>query len=213
MLSLYFSSLDLSSRNSRRASLRSSGKLRLFSCFDLGLSLAGLVSSRCEGSRERGTAGVSLGTLLSLDVALSGWAGARSWGPRGAAATESSGSMGTSETRWVQEPGGTGWSSPLAPGRASRLERLQVWNSQQTFEAHLWGREPAKLSILLPVAICSCRKVAAKITHVLCVSEEPGCKSSPLFVPCDEGARKNDVSSAGKAKLPSLISHLNLFGI
>lgn len=101
----------------------------------------------------------------------------------------------------------------LSPEWTFRLEQLQVWSLQQTSAAHLWGWEPAELSIPLPVAICSCRQVAARITHVLCVSEELGCKSSPSFVPCDEGAQKNGVSSAGKANLHSLISPLNVFGI
>lgn len=161
-----------------------------------------------------GAGGVSLGSLLSLEVALSGWAGSRPGDlmgqqPREAAAARG----GTGVAGWVWKPCGTGWSSLLAPEPMSRLEQLQVWSFQQPSAAHLWGWEPAELSIPLPVAICSCCQVAARITHVLCVSEELGCKSSPSFGPCDEGAQKNSVSSAGKANLHSLISHLNLFGI
>lgn len=118
------------------------------------------------------------GHLAGVPPVLGGgavWVGRHpDWGPHGAAAARG----GTSEARRFWKPRGTGWSSLLAPERTSRLEQLQVWSLQQTSAAHLWGWEPAELSIPLPVAICSCRQVAARITHVLCVSEELGCKSS-----------------------------------
>lgn len=210
MLSLGLSSLDLS----RTASLRYLASEGCDCCFELGLSLAGLLPSRCGGGWEQGLGASRWGPSCPWRWRCLGGQAAglgTSWGSSHGKQQQHEG--GTGVAGWVWKPRGTGWSSLLAPERMSRLEQLQVWSFQQPSAAHLWGWEPAELSIPLPVAICSCCQVAARITHVLCVSEELGCKSSPSFGPCDEGAQKNSVSSAGKANLHSLISHLNVFGI
>lgn len=130
MLSLGLSSLDLS----RTASLRYLASEGCDCCFELGLSLAGLLPSRCGGGWEQGLGASRWGPSCPWRWRCLG--GQAAWGPHGAAATGSSSSTRGYRCSWVGLEASWHWlelsarpRADVSAGAASSLEFPAAFSS------------------------------------------------------------------------------------